>query len=220
MVAIQSLEKDNPMYELMIKGGPVMWPLLACSIVALAVVFERLLFWLLVGTRKNQSLINRTFTLTEAGDFDTAIQEGAASSCLVCRILSTGLAHRNYGLVQSMEAAANQEIEKMKRYLSVLDTIITLAPLLGILGTVSGIIVSFDLLGEAGIEDPKAVTGGIAQALITTATGLAIAIVALLPYNALTRKVEKVTRHLEQLVTFYEVTVLKGIERRSVLQNN
>lgn len=202
------------MYELIIKGGPVMWPLLACSVTALAVVIERLIFWTVISVRKNQKLVNRIFTLTEEGDFDTAIREGEASSCLVCRILTSGLAHRNYGLVQSLEAAAMQEIEKMKRYLSVLDTIITLAPLLGILGTVSGIILSFDLLGTAGIEDPKAVTGGIAQALLTTAAGLAIAIVALLPYNALTRKVEKVTRYLEQLTTCYEVTVQKGMEKR------
>ncbi len=202
------------MYELIIKGGIIMWPLMACSVVALAVVMERLFFWARVNAHKNQSLINRIFTLTEEGEFDQAIQEGESSKCLVCRILTAGLAHRNYGLVQSLEAAAMQEIEKMKRSLSVLDTIITLAPLLGILGTVSGIIISFDLLGAAGIEDPKSVTGGIAQALITTATGLAIAIVALLPYNALTRKVEKVTRYLEQLVTCYEVTVLKGQEIR------
>ncbi|MCF7818433.1 MAG: MotA/TolQ/ExbB proton channel family protein [Kiritimatiellales bacterium] len=202
------------MYELMIKGGPIMWPLLACSVAALAVVIERLLFWLMVSVRKNQKLVNRIFTLTEEGDFDTAIVEGEHSKCLVCRILTAGLSHRNYGLVQSLQAAAMHEIEKMKRSLSVLDTIITLAPLLGILGTVSGIIVSFDLLGDAGLEDPKAVTGGIAQALITTAAGLSIAIVALLPYNALTRKVEKVTRYLEQLVTCYEVTVQKGMEKR------
>jgi len=202
------------MYELMIKGGLIMWPLLACSVVALAVVLERLFFWLIISRRKDQKLINRIFTLTEEGDFDTAINDGKSSSCLVCRILTGGLSHRNYGLGPSLEAAAMHEIEKMKNGLSVLDTIITLAPLLGILGTVSGIIISFDLLGEAGIEDPKAVTGGIAQALITTATGLAIAIVALIPYNALTRKVDKVTRYLEQLVTFYEVTVQKGLEKR------
>jgi len=202
------------MYELMIRGGPVMWPLLACSVVALAVVFERLVFWMIISRRKNQNLINRIFTLTENGEFDTAIREGETSPCLVCRILTSGLAHRNYGLVQSLEAAAMHEVERMKRYLSVLDTIITLAPLLGILGTVSGIIVSFDLLGTAGIENPKAVTGGIAQALLTTAAGLAIAIVTLIPYNALTRKVEKVTRYLEQLVTCYEVTVQKGMEKR------
>jgi len=202
------------MYELMLKGGPVMWPLLACSVVALTVVFERLIFWIILSVRKNQELVNRIFTLTETGEFDTAIREGEASPCLVCRILASGLAHRNYGLAQSLEAAAMHEIEKMKHRLSILDTIITAAPLLGILGTVSGIIVSFDLLGDAGIEDPKAVTGGIAQALITTATGLSIAIVTLLPYNALTRKVEKVTRYLEQLITCYEVTVQKGMQKQ------
>ena len=202
------------MLELMQKGGPVMWPLLACSIIALAIIIERGLFWLLLLKRKNQPLINRIFTLTEKGDFETAIREGTDSPCLVCRILTNGLAHRNYGLVQSLEAAAMFEIEKMKRNLSILDTIITAAPLLGILGTVAGIIVSFDLLGSAGMEDPKAVTGGIAQALITTAAGLSIAIVTLLPYNALTRKVEKVTRHIEQLVTCYEVTVQKGMEKQ------
>jgi len=207
------------MMELMHKGGVIMWPLLACSVVALAVIFERIVFWIMVSRNKNQPLINRIFTLTEEGSFDAAIQEAENSKCLVCRILTSGLAHRNYGLVQSLEAAAMFEIEKMKRYLSVLDTIITAAPLLGILGTVSGIILSFDLLGDAGIEDPKAVTGGIAQALITTATGLSIAIVTLLPYNALTRKVEKVTRHLEQLTTCYEVTVQKGMER-NLKQNN
>jgi biopolymer transport protein ExbB len=202
------------MVELMYKGGVIMWPLLACSIVALAVILERMLFWLLLGIRKNQKLINRIFTLTEEGDFDTAIREGGNSKCLVCRILSVGLAHRNYGLDPSLEAAAAHEIEKMKRFLSLLDTIITLAPLLGILGTVSGIILSFDLLGEAGIENPGAVTAGIAQALITTAAGLAIAIVTLLPYNAFTRKVDKVTRYLEQLITCYSVTVQKGMEKR------
>lgn len=190
-----------------------MWPLLACSIVALAVIFERLLFWIRLGFKKDQPLINRIFTLTEEGDFNTAIHEGEASSCLIARMLSVGLAHRNYGLMQSLEAAAMQEIEKMKRNLSVLDTLITLTPLLGILGTVIGIIGSFDLLGAAGLQDPQAVTSGIAQALITTAAGLAIAIVALLPYNALTRKVEKVTRYLEQLITCYEVTVQKGNEK-------
>jgi len=205
------------MYELILKGGPVMWPLLACSIVALAIVFERLVFWFRLSMHKNQTLINRIFTLTEEGDFETAIREGETSPCLVCRILTSGLAHHKYGLAQSLEAAALFEIEKMKRYLSVLDTIITAAPLLGILGTVSGIIVSFDLLGDAGIEDPKAVTGGIAQALITTATGLSIAIATLLPYNALTRKVERVTRHIEQLVTCYEVTVQKGTEGKEAL---
>ncbi|MCF7847848.1 MAG: MotA/TolQ/ExbB proton channel family protein [Kiritimatiellales bacterium] len=202
------------MYELIMKGGPVMWPLLACSVVALAVVVERIIFWIIISCRQDRKRVERIFTLTEQGSFEAAVEEGKDSHSISVRILTAGLTHRNYGLTQSLEAGAMSEIETMKRGLSVLDTIITLSPLLGILGTVSGIIVSFDLLGDAGIEDPKAVTGGIAQALITTAAGLSIAIVTLLPYNAFTRKVEKVTRHLDRLISHYVVTVQKGTEKR------
>lgn len=198
------------MQELMIKGGPVMWPLLACSIVALAVTLERTCFWITERFRRRRATVATLFSLAEAGDFAPAIAQGEQTHCLVCRILVAGLRHREYGLAQSLEAAAMQEIERMKSHLAVLDTVITLAPLLGILGTVAGIIGSFDLLGDAGIEDPRAVTGGIARALITTATGLAIAIMTLLPYNALSRKVEKVVRYLEQIVTCFEVAVRKG----------
>jgi len=139
------------MYEFLAKGGPVMWPLLACSIVALGVVFERLFFWLLLIARTDRERINRIFSLTEAGQFEQAVKEGKDTKCMVSRILSVGLAHRDYGLLDCLEAGAMQEIEKMKRNLSILDTIITLSPLLGILGTVTGIIASFDLLGAAGI---------------------------------------------------------------------
>ena len=103
------------MLDLMHKGGPIMWPLLACSIVALAIIIERVIFWWLVSKHKNQALINRIFSLTEEGAFEVAIREGEASDCLVCRVLTSGLAHRNYGLVQSLEAAAMFEIEKMMR---------------------------------------------------------------------------------------------------------
>jgi biopolymer transport protein ExbB len=173
------------MYELIQKGGLLMWPLLACSFVTIAIVVERATFWLRVSMAKNQKQINRIFELTEQGSFETAVDEARETRCMTCRILTTGLAHRNYGLTETLESAAGVEIAAMKRGLSVLDTIITLAPLLGILGTVSGIIVSFDLLGDSGIEDPKAVTEGIAQALLTTAGGLTVAIITLLPHNAL-----------------------------------
>lgn len=202
------------MHELIEKGGMLMWPLLACSVATVAIVIERALFWLRVSLGKNQKQINRTFELTEQGDFETAIAEGKATRCMTNGILTAGLAHRNYGLAENLEAAAEAEIAAMKRGLSVLDTIITVAPLLGILGTVAGIIVSFDLLGDSGIEDPKAVTGGIAQALITTAAGLSVAIITLLPYNALVRKVEIVTHFLEKMCSCYAVTVKKGEEKR------
>ncbi len=201
------------MREWIIRGGPLMWPLLVCSVVSLAIIAERLLFWIRATGQRDDPLVCRLFDLTEAGDFDAAVELGSASPSMAVRVLMAGLTHRAYGLIPTMEAAAVSEIESMKRGLSVLDTIITLAPLLGILGTVAGIIDSFDLLGEAGIEDPQAVTGGIARALITTATGLSVAIVTLLPYNAFTRRVEKVTKYLEKLTTHYEVTYQKGLAR-------
>jgi len=200
------------MYELMLKGGPVMWPLLACSIVALAVVFERLLFWISVGARKNQPLINRIFTLTEEGDFDTAIREGESSKCLVVRILTAGLAHRNYGLAQSLEAAAMSEIEKMKRSLSVLDTIITLAPLLGILGTVTGMINVFEVIAVHGSGKPDEMAHGISQALLTTASGLIIAIPVIFMHHFLSRRVNAlvtITGQAMQLIQHRDIDIFK-----------
>ena len=199
------------MYDIFCKGGPVMWPLLVCSIVALGVVFERLLWWMIYVAQARSKRLNDFFNLAEAGKFDEAIALAESEKSSEIKILLSGLAEREHGLEASLEMSANRTIENMKRHLPVLDTIITLSPLLGILGTVTGIITSFDLLGQAGIENPQAVTGGIAQALITTATGLAIAIIALLPYNALIRKVEKTTRHLEELITRFEIAVRKGM---------
>ena len=199
------------MYDIFCKGGPVMWPLLACSIVALGVVFERLLWWMTYVAQARSKRLNDFFNLAETGKFDEAVALAESEKSSEIKILLSGLAEREHGLESSLEMSANRTIENMKRHLPVLDTIITLSPLLGILGTVTGIITSFDLLGQAGIENPQAVTGGIAQALITTATGLAIAIIALLPYNALIRKVEKTTRHLEELITRFEIAVRKGM---------
>jgi biopolymer transport protein ExbB len=205
------------MVELMMRGGPLMWPLLACSVAALTVILERFLFWIRTEWQHDKTLLSRIFELTEAGRFEEAAEAAEGSRCATARVLIAGLTHRNYGLQDNLESAAASFIAQMRRGLSVLDTIITLAPLLGILGTVSGIIQSFDLLGQAGIEDPKAVTGGIAQALLTTAAGLTVAIVTLIPYNALVRKVEKTVEALEKLCTHYTVTVQKGAENNGNL---
>lgn len=196
----------------MIKGGVVMWPLLICSVLALTVILERALFWVRFSLAHDATLVATIYNLAEKGDFDAAVTAGEHSRCRMAYVLSTALAHRNYGLAECLEGAAMHEIEQTRRGLMVLDTAITLAPLLGILGTVSGIITSFDLLGEMGIQDPKAVTGGIAQALLTTATGLTIAIVALIPYNIFIRKTEKLTASLEKTCTYFAITVQKGTE--------
>jgi biopolymer transport protein ExbB len=107
---------------------------------------------------------------------------------------------RDVALQDSLTAAAEREIASLRQRLSILDTIITLAPLLGILGTVTGIIRSFQLLSTGGIQDPTAVTGGIAEALITTAAGLIVSICTLIPFNYCASFVRRRTRDFEQLI--------------------
>ncbi|MDB9822979.1 MotA/TolQ/ExbB proton channel family protein, partial [Deltaproteobacteria bacterium] len=114
-------------------------------------------------------------------------------------------------LIKAMESAAAEEISRMRRFMGVLDTMITVAPLLGIFGTVLGIIESFDMLGSFGIEHPQAVTGGIAQALITTATGLGIAIINVFPYNYYNSRIEHAAKVIEKYATSFEIVYEKII---------
>jgi len=111
-----------------------------------------------------------------------------------------------------MESAAAEEIKRMRRYMNILDTMITVAPLLGIFGTVIGIILSFEVLGSSGIEHPEAVTAGIAQALITTATGLGIAILTVFPYNYFNSRVENSAISIEKYATSLEIVYEKLIQ--------
>jgi biopolymer transport protein ExbB len=108
-----------------------------------------------------------------------------------------------------METRSADELKRMRRFLIVLDTIITVAPLLGIFGTVVGIITSFDILGTSGVEHPRAVMGGIAQALITTAAGLGIAIFSVFPYNYFTSRMENAVAAIEKYATSLEIVYEK-----------
>jgi biopolymer transport protein ExbB len=190
-------------------GGPVMVPLLLCSLLSLTVIFERAIFWTTVGMRANQQLLNDVMELCQAGDWEGVRQTAAGSKSYVIRILISGILHREYSMVKAMEAAAADEITHMRRYMGVLDTIITVAPLLGIFGTVVGIIGSFDMLGGGGIDHPEAVTKGIAQALITTASGLGIAILTVFPFNYFNARIERAARFIEKYATSLEIVYEK-----------
>jgi biopolymer transport protein ExbB len=155
--------------EIIIKGGIVMIPLLFCSVIALALTIERLLFWRRISSAQ---IAEQILQLVEDGDFAKAQDLGKSSQHPIARVLAAGLAHRNPAPAKAMEAAAQAEIPRLKSRLGVLDTIVTLAPLLGLLGTVVGMISSFDIMSAAGMGQPHAVTGGVAEALIATATGL------------------------------------------------
>jgi len=200
-------------YDLFIKGGPIMWPLLVCSLVSVTVIIERAIFWWRQDKRRNSMLVEEILHHTEKGNFEGATSIGSGISDVVVRVLFSALVHKDDGPLENMQIAAQDEIEEMKRGMGVLDTIITMAPLLGILGTVIGIIESFNLLGLAGIEEPRAVVGGIAQALITTVAGLSVALITLIPFNYLITKVGKTARHLEKITARFEVAYEKGMKR-------
>ena len=186
-----------------------MYPLLACSIIALTVIIERSIFWMTEGMRGNRALLERVLQLCQEGDWDGVKEMVDGSKDFVIRILVSGILHRDFSMTKAMEAAAAEEIKRMRRYMAVLDTMITVAPLLGIFGTVLGIITSFELLGTSGIEHPQAVTAGIAQALITTASGLGIAILSVFPYNYFNSRVENAVLTIEKYATSLEIVYEK-----------
>ena len=198
------------MYKLFLKGGPLMYPLLLCSLISLTLSIERIIFWIREKRRCDNEKLNAILQEAERGNFEKALFLGRGSKDAIVRVIYCGLTHHNFSLVNALEMAAGDEIERMKRGLGILDTIITMAPLLGILGTVLGIIESFHFLGITGIEDPKAVTGGIAQALITTAAGLTVALFTLVPFNYFVSKVKKATRLMEKYTTSLEIVYQKG----------
>lgn len=182
-----------------------MYPLVACSLISLTFIIERCLFWFRAKRGHNNPLVDEVLELARLGKYEEIKEKTQGSGDYVVRVLVCGLVHKEYSLSRAMEMAALDEVKRMKRYLPVLDTMITAAPLLGILGTVIGIIHSFDMLGRAGIQDPQAVTAGIAQALVTTAAGLLIAIFTLFPYNYFMSRVEKAAIRIEKYATSLEI---------------
>jgi len=204
--------KEKNMLDIFINGGPVMYPLLACSIIVLTVIIERIFFWINLGKNRNQLLLNEVLELCRNGDWEAVKEKTAGSKDYILEILITGILHRDFSMIKAMESAAAEEIKRMRRFMNILDTMITVAPLLGIFGTVIGIILSFEVLGSSGIEHPEAVTAGIAQALITTATGLGIAILTVFPYNYFNSRVENAAISIEKYATSLEIVYEKLIQ--------
>lgn len=197
------------MFELFQKGGVVMYPLLLCSFCVLTIIIERTIFWIILKKRHNRQLLDDVLEICREGNWEGVKAKTTGSRDYVVRVLVSGIVHRKFSMTKAMEVGALQEVVRMRRGMGILDTMITVAPLLGILGTVVGIILSFDMLAQAGIENPQAVTGGIAQALITTATGLTIAILAVIPFNYFNTRVEHAVQIIEQYATSLEIVYEK-----------
>lgn len=199
--------------QLFEKGGPIMWPLLVTSVVATTVVFERIFFIVREKKRRDPELVEKILGAVEEGDVEKAIASGFRSKDFVVRTLTYGLANREKSFSNALLRAAGQELKRFSQGLQILDTIITLAPLLGLLGTVTGMIRSFSLLGGE-IEAPTVITGGIAEALIATAFGLSIAIIALIPFNYLNSRLEEARHEIEDASSHLELLLTSPLHKR------
>jgi biopolymer transport protein ExbB len=197
--------------ELFLKGGPIMWPILAVSVVAVATVLERMVFLAAEKARRDPGTVRDIFSRIEHGDAGGAVRLGSGSRDFVARVLVAALTERDTSFTNALLAQSSEELRRFNRGLSVLDTVITLSPLLGLLGTVTGMIHSFGLLaGE--LDAPSAITGGIAEALIATAFGLGVAITALIPYNYLNARLEDARREIEVAGNRLELLLVKHSE--------
>ncbi len=196
------------MIEFIVLGGPVMIPLLFCSVIAVAVSLERI--WFLIRSRVDTEDLMEDIKLSLGqGKVLEAMQLAKKSKGPVASVLSAGIAYYDQDkseIKERMEEIGKDEIYKMEKRMSILDTIVTISPLLGLLGTVTGIIKSFNVLAALdGIDQPAALSTGIAEALITTATGLLIAIPAMAIYSYLSsvidRNIAEMTKRSNELIS-------------------
>ncbi len=199
------------------KGGMAIYPLIALSFVAVAVIFERALFWIGVRFSRDRRLVNKILRFTAEGEPGTASEFGEGTKDFVAKVLLAGLKNCRNAFIPAVEKEIALCLSEMKKNMGILDTVISTAPILGILGTVLGIIASFKALGAGGLVDPKMVTAGISEALITTAYGLSLALVTIFPYNFFESLIGKAENEIEVAVSEAEIYVkpLSKIEEPS-----
>ncbi len=211
--ALKALLQRTSLLHIFEKGGPIMWPLLVASVLALGTVLERLLFLAVERRRRDPARLAAFFAAVERGQLDEALRTGQDSKYFVVRALVYALGHREQSLPNALVYAQAQELKRFKRGVPILDTVITLAPLLGLLGTVTGMMGSFSLIG-GDLGAPGAITGGIAEALIATAFGLGIAITSLLPFNFLNARLDDASHEMQSAATQLELLVQKVAPNR------
>lgn len=186
------------MWAIIQKAARSMWPLLLTLLIALSIVIERCLFIFIEMKRRSQQAVNSILDFVEKGEIEKAILAGRDSEDFVAKTMVYGLTHRKKSFSSVFLQAANLELKRYSQGLPALDTIITLAPLLGLLGTVTGMI-GFRSAWTNGIGKGAAITGGIAEALIATAFGLGIAILALIPFNYLNSRSRDTSNYRRRL---------------------
>lgn len=184
------LMNQTPM-ELFKHGGLVMWPVLTVSFLLFTVVIERVIFLVREKMLTDATVAAKMLEKIKQGDIPGALTLGKGSKDAVARVYTYALTHKESSLEDAYSLAASGELERFGAGLPTLDTCITAAPLLGLLGTVTGMMGTFGALGSGDIASSAGmITGGVAEALIATAAGLLLAIVGLLPYNILNSRLD------------------------------
>jgi biopolymer transport protein ExbB len=188
------------MWEIVSSGGPFMWPIILCSVIAAAIVLERL--WTLQARRiMPPELSRKIWALVEAGQVNDKVIAALDANSPLGKVLAIGLANRHRPreiMMERLEDAGRHVTHDLDRFLNTLGTIASIAPLLGLLGTVTGIIKAFNAIQSGGMGDPRLLSGGISEALITTAAGLVVAIPALVAYRYLRGRVDKIVVQIEK----------------------
>jgi biopolymer transport protein ExbB len=193
------------MWELVRAGGPFMAPIILCSIAAVGILLERL--WTLQRKRVlPDDLIKKLSSFAEGGQVTPKIIEALEKNSPLGRVLAAALANRDRGreiMMERVQDTGRHVVHELERFLNTLGTIASISPLLGLLGTVTGIIHAFNAVMLGGMGDPRLLAGGISEALITTAGGLAVAIPSFIAYRYLRGKVERIVIDMEKIaVTF------------------
>lgn len=188
------------MLELIQSGGWLMIPILGCSVLAMAICLERL--WTLRSNRvAPKGLLAETWALVKSGQLDAEQLQRIKRSSSLGRILVAGLNNANHGrevMKESIEEAASHVVHDLERFLNPLGTIASITPLLGLLGTVIGMIKVFTEIMVQGTGNANILAGGISEALITTASGLAVAIPALIFHRYFQRRIDTLVVTMEQ----------------------
>jgi biopolymer transport protein ExbB len=203
---------DQTPMELFRNGGPVMWPVLILAFVALTVVVERMLFIFRENKNREPEVVAKMLESVEKRDIDGALALGKKSNDAVANILVYSLSNRDFSLSNAFVRASNQELTRYQQGMATLDTAITAAPLLGLLGTVTGMMRTFGALGTGSniAEGATQITGGVAEALIATCCGLAIAVSCLIPYNWLNARAEQAKQEIGDASHALEIFVRKS----------
>lgn len=201
------------MWEIVRAGGPMMWPIILCSVVAAAIILERL--WTLQDKRVlPPDLLQKVRQLVDSNQVNDNVIAALEKHSPLGRVLAAGLRNRHRPrevMMERLEDTGRHVVHELERFLNTLGTIAGVSPLLGLLGTVTGIIKAFNAINAGGMGDPRMLSGGIAEALITTAAGLCVAVPALIGYRYLRSNVERLVIEMEKSVLNFADTV-EGVD--------